>query len=205
MVKDYFYDLSLDDLRQRLEVLGKAKFRAQQIFKWVYEKKTTDPEQMTNLSKKFRQELPQFLDFSLPEMVEHKISVDGTQKFLFDIGQGMTVESVLIPSDGRLTLCVSSEVGCNLGCKFCFTGKRKLKKRLSAREIVGQFVGAASVLNEDQRITNIVFMGMGEPLDNPDAVFKGSGDLAFSLGYECVPKKNHGFYIRTCGANPFGD
>ncbi len=194
--KSYFYDLSLDDLQSRLEILGKAKFRAQQIFKWVYEKGVTDVEQMTNLSKKFREELPQLLNFSLPKVVEHKISVDGTQKFLFDVSEviddrqvAMTVEAVLIPSDGRLTLCVSSEVGCNLGCKFCFTGKRKLKKRLSAREIVGQFVGASNLIEEGQRITNIVFMGMGEPLDNPEAVFKAIEVLHSPWGMNISRKK----------------
>jgi 23S rRNA (adenine2503-C2)-methyltransferase len=127
---------------------------------------------MLNLSKQFRQELPRMLDFALPPVLKHLISVDGTQKFLFDMGDNNTVEAVLIPSDGRLTLCISSEVGCNVGCKFCYTGKQKLKRRLRTEEIVGQFMQVHDRLAEGQRISNIVFMGMGEPLDNPEVVFK---------------------------------
>ncbi len=167
-----FYGMTQDDLKSFLKGLGKEQFRAQQIFKWVYEQRVTDFDQMLNLSKTFREELKGLLDFSLPPVLSHLISVDGTQKFLFDMGEGNSVEAVLIPSDGRLTLCISSEIGCNMACRFCFTGKQKLKRRLTAAEIVGQFIQAHDHLKEDQRISNIVFMGMGEPLDNPDAVFK---------------------------------
>lgn len=167
-----FYSLTLEDLKAYLKGKGKEQFRAQQIFKWVYEQRVTDPEQMTNLSKEFRASLPQILSFELPPVLTHLKSVDGTQKMLFDMGNCQSVEAVLIPSEGRLTLCISSEVGCNIACKFCFTGKQKLKRRLRTEEIVGQFMQAHDRLGEEQRITNIVFMGMGEPLDNPEAVFK---------------------------------
>lgn len=167
-----FYSLTLEDLKSYLKGKGKEQFRAQQIFKWVYEQRVTDPEQMTNLSKDFRASLPQLLSFELPPLITHLKSVDGTQKLLFDMGQGQSVEAVVIPSEGRLTLCISSEVGCNIGCKFCFTGKQKLKRRLRTEEIVGQFMQVHDRMGEGQRITNIVFMGMGEPLDNPEAVFK---------------------------------
>lgn len=169
-----FYGMSQEDLKAFLKGLGKEQFRAQQIFKWVYDERITDFEQMSNLSKKFREELKGLIDFSLPEVVSHLKSIDGTQKFLFDMGDGNTVEAVLIPGgEGRLTLCISSEVGCNMACKFCFTGKQKLKRRLKASEIVGQFMQVHDRLQpQGQRISNIVFMGMGEPLDNPDAVFK---------------------------------
>ncbi|MCK6597602.1 MAG: 23S rRNA (adenine(2503)-C(2))-methyltransferase RlmN [Bdellovibrionaceae bacterium] len=167
-----FYALNLTDLESIFKAHGKEKFRAQQLFKWVYEKRVTDPELMTNLSKDFRKELQRYIEFSLPAVVSHLKSVDGTQKFLFDIGDNKTVEAVLIPSEDRMTLCLSSEVGCNMACKFCFTGKQKLQRRLKAEEIVGQFVRAQDILGAEQRITNIVFMGMGEPLDNSDEVFK---------------------------------
>jgi 23S rRNA (adenine2503-C2)-methyltransferase len=167
-----FYGLTLEDLKSFLKGLGKEQFRAQQIFKWVYEHKVTDFEQMTNLSKSFREELPALLSFELPKILSHLKSVDGTQKFLFDVGNGNSVEAVVIPSEDRLTLCVSSEVGCNMACKFCFTGKQKLKRRLTAAEIVGQFLQVEANLGDGKKLTNIVFMGMGEPLDNPEAVFK---------------------------------
>ncbi|MCX7978936.1 MAG: 23S rRNA (adenine(2503)-C(2))-methyltransferase RlmN [Bdellovibrionaceae bacterium] len=167
-----FYSLSLSDLKNYLKSLGKEQFRSQQLYKWVYEQRVTDPQLMTNLSKSFRAEIPQILSFEMPKVIKHLRSVDGTQKFLFDMKEGNTVEAVLIPSEGRLTLCISSEVGCNMACRFCYTGKQKLKRKLTTEEIVGQFMQVSDSLPEGLRITNIVFMGMGEPLDNSDAVFK---------------------------------
>lgn len=167
-----FYSMTLEDLKAFLKGKGKEQFRAQQIFKWVYEQRVTDVEKMSNLSKSFRQEIPDILSFDLPPVLKHLKSIDGTQKFLFDVKDGNSVEAVLIPSDDRLTLCISSEVGCNMACKFCFTGKQKLKRRLTTEEIVGQFMQVHDRLAPGQRISNIVFMGMGEPLDNPEAVFK---------------------------------
>ncbi len=167
-----FYGMTLEDLKDFFKGLGKEQFRAQQIFKWVYGRRITDFDQMSNISKAFRDELKKHIDFRLPPVLSHLKSIDGTQKFLFDMGQGNSVEAVLIPSGDRLTLCISSEVGCNMACKFCFTGKQKLKRRLRADEIVGQFMQVHDRLSEGQRISNIVFMGMGEPLDNSDEVFK---------------------------------
>lgn len=195
-----FFNLSLEDLEKLLKGLGKEKFRAQQLFKWVYERRVYDFSQMTNLSKEFREDLPQFLDLSLPRIVSHvKSALDGTQKFLFDVGDNDTIEAVLIPSDDRLTLCVSSEVGCNMACKFCFTAKQKLKKRLSAAQIVGQFVQVLGTLPEGQRISNIVFMGMGEPLDNPDAVFKSIEILSSDWGCNVSKRK---ITVSTSGLIP---
>ncbi|MEI7973495.1 MAG: 23S rRNA (adenine(2503)-C(2))-methyltransferase RlmN [Bdellovibrio sp.] len=171
-MKKSFFGIPRSLLEAQLQSLGKAKFRSQQLFKWVYEKRIQDPGLMTNLSKEFRQEISDLFDFSLPRSKFHKISIDGTQKFLFELSDGLTIESVVIPSEDRLTLCVSSEVGCNMACKFCFTGKQKLKRRLTASEIVGQFVAVEDVLRtQNLKLTNIVFMGMGEPLDNCEAVF----------------------------------
>ncbi len=167
-----FFSLSLVDLETLFKAFGKEKFRAQQIYKWVYDKNVLEPEQMTNLSKDFRAEMGSMLAFTLPGMVKHLKSVDGTQKFLFDVGGGKTVESVIIPAEDRMTLCISSEVGCNMACKFCYTGKQKLQKRLTADQIVGQFLQVQNTIGPDIKLTNIVFMGMGEPLDNSDEVFK---------------------------------
>jgi len=194
-----FYGMSQDDLRSFLKGLGKEQFRAQQIFKWVYEQRVTELEQMSNLSKTFREELKDLLDFSLPPVVSHLISVDGTQKFLFDVGDGNTIEAVVIPSEDRLTLCISSEVGCNMACKFCFTGKQKLKRRLKAHEIVGQYMQVSDHLKEGQRISNLVFMGMGEPLDNPEAVFKSIEVLHDPWGMNLSRKK---ITVSTSGLVP---
>lgn len=167
-----FYSFTLENLELYLKQYGKEKFRAQQIFKWVYEQRVTDFDLMLNLSKDLRKELKTLITFELPPVIKHLISVDGTQKFLFDVGDGNSIEAVVIPSDDRLTLCVSSEIGCNMGCHFCFTGKQKLKRRLATHEIVGQFMQVQDVLKKsDLKLSNIVFMGMGEPLDNCEAVF----------------------------------
>lgn len=167
-----FYSFTMPEIKEEFKSLGKEQFRSQQMFKWIYDKRVTDPNLMSNFSKEFRSELPSLFHFTLPPLIKHLISKDGTQKFLFDVKDGNTVEAVLIPSDDRLTLCISSEVGCNMACRFCYTGKQKLKRRLTTEEIVGQFLQVYDRLGPDQRISNIVFMGMGEPLDNCDAVFK---------------------------------
>lgn len=209
-----FYGLTQEDLQSYFMGMGKEKFRAQQIFKWAYERGVTNFDEMTNLSKTFREELKSKIDFSLPKIVSHLRSVDGTQKLLFDMGDGNTVEAVLIPSEDRLTLCISSEVGCNMGCKFCFTGKQKLKRRLKTHEIVGQFVQCKRLLEQqtaelkakfpaqdtpELRISNVVFMGMGEPLDNPDVVFKTCDILHDQCGLNLSRKK---ITVSTSGLVP---
>ncbi|OFZ30418.1 MAG: 23S rRNA (adenine(2503)-C(2))-methyltransferase [Bdellovibrionales bacterium RIFCSPHIGHO2_01_FULL_40_29] len=175
-----FYSFTLEGLEAYLKQYGKEKFRAQQIFKWVYEQRVTDFDLMLNLSKDLRAELKNLITFELPPILKHLISVDGTQKFLFDVRDGNSIEAVVIPSDDRLTLCVSSEIGCNMACHFCFTGKQKLKRRLEISEIVGQFMQVQDVIGQKGlKLSNIVFMGMGEPLDNPEAVF-GAIDVIHS-------------------------
>jgi len=131
-------------------------------------------------------------------MVDRRISVDGTRKYLFDIGDFKTVEAVMIPSDDRMTLCLSSEVGCNMACKFCFTGKQKLKRRLTAGEIVGQFLQVKKDMGE-KRISNIVFMGMGEPLDNTKAVFDAIEIFKSDYGLNVGRKK---ITVSTSGLVP---
>jgi len=168
-----FFDQTQPTLREYFASFGEKPFRADQLFSWVYRKREESLDLMTDLSKDFRDSLPQKLNFDRPKVVTFLQSKDGTQKYLFDVGDGLTVETVMIPSGDRKTLCVSSEVGCNLGCKFCFTGKYKLKKRLSPSQIIGQFLTVNDKLLADGEtgLTNVVFMGMGEPLDNPEGVF----------------------------------
>lgn len=195
-----FFGFSQPKLEQYLKSLGKEKFRAQQLMQWVYKERVTDIDKMTNLSKAFRAELPEILKFELPRVVQKLDSIDGTRKFLFDVGAGMTVETVLIPNKDRLTICLSSEVGCNMACRFCYTGTQKLKKRLTTEQIVGQFVVASdSLVGEDRRITNIVFMGMGEPLDNCEAVFDSIDIITNDFGYNLSRKK---ITVSTSGLVP---
>lgn len=199
MEKVNFYNFTHEKLRQFLVEKDYPRFRSDQLFRWIYGQKHIDFMTMTNIAKSVRQEFSDLFVFNRPNVVSHLISEDGTQKFLFDVGNGDTIESVLIPSDDRLTLCVSSEVGCNMACKFCYTGKQKMKRRLSVAEIVGQYLGAAELLKENQRISNIVFMGMGEPLDNPDAVFDSIEILHSSLGCNLSKKK---ITVSTSGIVP---
>jgi 23S rRNA (adenine2503-C2)-methyltransferase len=197
-----FYSFTLPDLEAFLKKYGKEKFRAQQIFKWVYEQRVTDFDQMLNLSKDLRSELKNLITFKLPPVIKHLISVDGTQKFLFDVRDGNSIEAVVIPSDDRLTLCVSSEIGCNMACQFCFTGKQKLKRRLTADEIVGQFMVVQDSLAKEgqgRKLSNIVFMGMGEPLDNSDNVFKSIEVIHSPWGVNLSRKK---ITVSTSGLIP---
>ena len=194
-----FHKHNLEDLTQHFIHMGEKPFRAKQLCKWVYGRGETSLDKMTDLSKDFRQKMKTQITFNVPSVIQRLESTDGTVKFLFSVGAGETIESVLIPSGNRLTLCVSSEVGCNLGCKFCFTGKKKMRRRLQVHEIVGQYTVAAQSLSQDQKITNIVFMGMGEPLDNPDAVFKSIEILNSSWGVNLSRKK---ITVSTAGVVP---
>lgn len=194
-----FYNLPLAHLAAELQSSGKEKFRSQQLYQWVYRKGVTDFDGMSDLSKSFRHDLKDRFSFELPQIVTKAQSKDGTLKLLLDVGDGKTIESVLIPSPGRMTICVSSEIGCNMACQFCFTGKQKLQRRLRPYEIVGQFLQANAVLPEDNKISNIVFMGMGEPLDNLEGVFPAIDILCEDHGINFSRKK---ITVSTSGLVP---
>jgi len=155
----------------------KVKMRAEQVWRWVHHHGVTDFEAMTNIAKEQRAVLAEKYALSRPEIVERLVSVDGTRKYLIRLAPGVECETVFIPDVGRSgALCVSSQVGCTLNCTFCHTGTQKLVRNLTAQEIAAQVIIARDDLdewptsNENRQITNIVFMGMGEPLYNLDAV-----------------------------------
>jgi 23S rRNA (adenine2503-C2)-methyltransferase len=155
----------------------KAKMRADQAWRWIYHHGARDFDMMTNIAKDTRAELEQHYSLARPEIVERLVSVDGTRKYLIRLAPGVECETVFIPDVGRAgALCVSSQVGCTLNCTFCHTGTQKLVRNLTAQEIAAQVMVARDDLeewptsNENRQITNIVFMGMGEPLYNLDAV-----------------------------------
>jgi 23S rRNA (adenine2503-C2)-methyltransferase len=152
--------MSIDDLLTFVEELGEKPFRARQLFKWIYGKRVDDFDVMTNISKRISR---------LDERVVQS-SRDGTKKFLWGLEDGLQVESVLIPEERRMTLCISTQVGCPIDCDFCVTGKGGYARNLTKGEILGQVVGAYAHCPEEQPITNIVLMGMGEPLLNLDNV-----------------------------------
>lgn len=203
MTAQNFFDFTLKELQDYVVASGLPRFRATQIYRWVYQHGLTDFAQMTDISKSLHPQLQQMFKFELPRVVWHKQSQDGTQKILVEVNaegeEQQTVEAVLIPAENRLTLCISSEVGCNMACRFCYTGKQKLKRRLTVSQIVGQYLAAQKILPEGYRISNIVFMGMGEPLDNPDAVFKSIDVFHEPLGINLSLKK---ITVSTSGLIP---
>jgi len=168
--------LSRDQLVAELAALGEKPFRAKQLWHWIYHRGVTDFAEMTTLSKDFRARLAETHVVRRPEVAVAQVSQDGTRKWLLRLADGQEVETVYIPEEDRGTLCVSSQVGCTLTCKFCHTGTQRLVRNLSPAEIVGQIMVARDGLGEwpapaeGRLITNIVLMGMGEPLYNYDNV-----------------------------------
>lgn len=173
-VKPSLYSFTMPALQSHFEEHGLPKFAGKQIYNWLYHHWEFDPEKWTNVSKKVKAHIEENLDTELPKVVWHGLSKDGTRKFLIGMRDKQTVETVAIPAKDRLTLCVSSQVGCAIGCTFCHTGTMGLKRHLMPEEIVGQYLAVSLWLkkeaNSDERLTNIVYMGQGEPLHNFDNV-----------------------------------
>ena len=165
-IKDY----NLDELQEQLINLGEKKFRAEQIFKWLYVEKVKDFEKMTNLSLELREKLKENYTICNYNILKKQESSDGTKKYLFDVLDGNAIETVLMQYHHGKTVCVSSQIGCKMGCKFCASTGVKFIRNLSAGEIVEQIVAVEQDIND--KISNIVFMGIGEPLDNYDNVIK---------------------------------
>ena len=180
------YGLDRPQLEALFEEQGLQSFRGRQLMKWVYHQGKTDFAQMTDLPRTMRTWLTEHACFDLPPVQDYRKSKDGTLKWIVDVGQDNFVETVLIPEKERYTLCVSSQVGCMLDCSFCSTGKQGFNGNLSAAAIVGQLIIANRTLAEEGRqVTNIVLMGMGEPLLNFAAAVTATNimkdDLAFNL------------------------
>jgi 23S rRNA (adenine2503-C2)-methyltransferase len=157
-------DLTLAELRAELEAMGESPFRAAQIFDWLYKKKATGFEDFTSLSKPLREKLAARFTIGSLELADRRESPDGTTKFLFRLRDGEHVETVLIPAGKRLTVCLSTQVGCKFACAFCASGLHGFKRNLAPSEILGQVLFLERGLGRE--LTNFVFMGMGEPLDN---------------------------------------
>ncbi len=154
------------DLCATLQEWGEKPYRAHQIFNWIYHYGVRRFEDMTNLSKALRTQLAETFYIALPVIAERTHSQDGSIKYLFELEDGEKVESVWMPDDNRKTLCLSTQVGCRLACSFCLTATLGLKRNLSTSEIIGQIIAVNEDLEEEDHITNVVLMGMGEPLDN---------------------------------------
>lgn len=170
MLKENIKNYDLDDLKIKLEELGEKKYRAEQIFNWIYKEKVTSFDEMTNLSIELRSKLKENFDMHNFKIITKQESKDGTKKYLFDVLDNNAIESVLMQYKYGKTICVSSQIGCKMGCKFCASTGVKFARNLEAGEIIEQLLSIER--DENIKISNLVFMGIGEPLDNYDNVMK---------------------------------
>ena len=194
------YDLNLEDLQNYLVSIGLKPFRAKQIMKWLYEKRVDSFEQMTNISKDLQKKLNEDFVIDSISIKDKQVSKDGTEKFLFEMADGSLVESVMMIFEYGYSACVSSQVGCNMGCSFCASGLLKKQRDLTAGEIVLQALMIQKRLDEiGGRLGNIVVMGTGEPFDNYDNVMKALSIINSPFGLEIGARH---ISISTCGVVP---
>lgn len=184
-MKQPLLGLTLTELQTVVKNLGLPGFAAKQIAAWLYDKKVASIDEMTNLSLRHRALLKEIYEVGCEVPVDAMRSVDGTVKYLYRAGEGHYVEAVYIPDEDRATLCVSSQVGCKMNCKFCMTGKQGFTANLTANQIINQI----NSLPERDKLTNVVMMGMGEPLDNLDEVLKALEVMTSSYGCGWSPKR----------------
>ena len=194
--------LELKELEEFVQSLGHKKFHAKQIYHWIWKRGVTAFNEMTNLSLELRQALADSATVSFPEVVKHDISNDGTQKFVLRLADDRQIEAVFIPDTPKQTFCVSTQVGCAMGCAFCLTGKMGLIRNLSAAEIASQVRLLARTLGLLDQSFNIVLMGMGEPLHNYDATMKALRMLNAKEGLDMHPKR---VTLSTVGLVPMMD
>lgn len=183
--KRYLLGMTLQEITEAMVELGLPKFAGKQVADWVYVKRVKGIDEMTNISLKNRELLLGKFEVGRSDPLEVQTSVDGTRKMLFETSNGHFVETVTIPDRERLTLCVSSQVGCRMGCDFCLTGKQGFQGNLSVTEILNQLYSAP----DSEAITNMVVMGMGEPLDNYDNVQKALELLQAEYGLAWSPRR----------------
>lgn len=183
--KQYLLGMTLPEITEQVTALGLPKFAGKQVADWVYGKRVKSVHEMTNISLKNRELLAEKFSVGRSEPLDIQTSVDGTRKMLFKTSGGKFVETVTIPEEDRLTICVSSQVGCRMNCDFCMTGKQGFQDNLTATEILNQVYSVP----DSEAITNLVFMGMGEPLDNYKNVKKASELLQAEYGLGWSPKR----------------
>lgn len=177
-------NLSPPELERFIVSFGKEQYRSTQLLRWLYQRGAHSLDEMTNLSKTFRQELSRVSFISTLPPLRIEQSRDGTKKFLFHLEDGNRIESVLIPEKKRLTLCLSTQAGCAMGCRFCLTGRNGLKRNLTVSEILNQILSVKRLLPEGSSVTNIVLMGMGEPLANYENTLKAVGLMTYPEAFK---------------------
>ena len=187
--------MNLQELRETTAKMGMPKFVASQLAQWIYQKRATTFEQMHNISKANRALLESRYTVGLTPPSSARESADGTVKYLFPTGDGKAVESVFIPEDDRATLCISSQKGCRMNCYFCMTGRQGFHGNLTANQIINQILSVP----QSQDLTKVVFMGMGEPLDNIEEVLRVIEILTADWGFAWSPKR---ITVSTVGVKP---
>lgn len=200
-------EFDIEGLAAYCEGLGEKRFRATQLFRWIHQRGATDFDQMSDLAKPFRAKLKSLASLKAPLAISRHDSADGTIKWLFDVGHGNAVEAVFIPEDDRGTLCISSQAGCAVGCRFCSTGHQGFSRNLTSGEIVGQLWYAEHFLRRhlqttERVISNVVMMGMGEPLQNFDALVPALRTMLDDHGYGLSRRR---VTVSTSGVVPMID
>jgi len=202
-------DFDLAGLAAYCDGLGEKRFRAQQLFRWLHQKGEADFTQMSDLARSLRDKLAGVAEVRAPALISEQASADGTVKWLFDVGQGNAVETVFIPEDDRGTLCISSQAGCAVGCRFCSTGHQGFSRNLSTAEILGQLWFAETRLRDtlklaegERAISNVVMMGMGEPLQNYAALVPALRVMLDDHGYGLSRRR---VTVSTSGVVPMID
>lgn len=194
-MREHLFGKTLEELKDLSAKLGLPSFTGRQLAEWLYKKEVSSFEEMTNLSLKTRALLQENYDTGIMSFTDVQVSVDGTKKYLFPALEGKFIETAYIPDGKRHTVCVSSQVGCKMGCLFCMTGKQGFQGNLSSGEILNQYRS----IPEWRSITNIVYMGMGEPLDNLEEVLKSLEVLTSEWGFALSPRR---ITVSTIGITP---
>jgi 23S rRNA (adenine2503-C2)-methyltransferase len=191
--------MSLTETEAWVREQGLPAYRAKQLRYWLFKGLVGSFQEMNNLAKGLRRQMEKKAEVTSLKTVKTEVSKDGTIKYLFELRDGLTIETVLIPERGHFTLCVSSQVGCGMGCRFCLTGKQGLNRNLTASEIVDQVIQVKRSMNYPDRLTNIVVMGMGEPLANYDAVLRALDNIISEEGMNFSHRR---VTLSTCGLVP---
>jgi len=199
MAKVDLKDLDLEETKLWVKKRGLEAYRAEQIRQWVFRHQAQSFQSMTTLSKELRKYLDAHAVISQLALVKTEASVDGTEKFLFELDDGNRIESVLIPERDHVTACISSQVGCAMGCRFCLTARQGLSRNLKSSEIVNQVIHIRQLMTQPQKLTNIVLMGMGEPLANYGAVTRAIRNIISSDGLNFSRRR---VTLSTCGLVP---
>jgi len=196
-MKKSFYDFTIDSLKNFLIQHGFKDYNGDQLFKWVYEQNVTDPALMTNISKKLRAFLVEHMTFDYLDMLHRQVAEDGTEKYLFKLKDGHVIETVLMKYDYGNSVCVTSQVGCSMGCAFCASGIISKKRDLTLAELVNQIASVQKVSQE--KVTHVVVMGTGEPFDNYDNVMNFIRVINYKHGFQIGARH---ITVSTCGIIP---